>query len=188
MLNIKQLFDDVYFIIAKKQTFFEFILNLTFVLIIFIILVILYWDSINRSIISNGRCKININDSDITYNLSIFSKTNDKDTNNANIINISYDNSEEHNSKIDCACPSGNIPNDFKIPVWDDADKKIKEQSKFCYCDKNYQTPITNKTNNVIGKDNIKLDGDAFLIDYYNGLLDAYDSGKTNYYPIDFNR
>jgi len=187
MINLKQIFDDIYFIIAKKQTFFEFILNLTFVLIIFIIIVILYWDSINRSIISNGRCKININDSDITYNLNIFSKTNSPDTNNTNLINISYDNTEEHNHKIDCACPYGNIPNDFNIPMWNNVEQKVYNARKVCFCDKNYQSPITNSITNTINKDKLKLDGDAFLIDYYNGLLDSYQFGKSKYHPIDFN-
>ena len=74
MINFKQIFDDIFIIIAKKQSIFEFILNLTFVLIIFIILVILYWDNINRTIINTGRCKIALNNSDLTYNLNIYRK------------------------------------------------------------------------------------------------------------------
>ena len=53
MINIKGIIDDIFIIISKKQTLFEFLLNLSFVLIIFAIIVIFYWDSINRSIIHN---------------------------------------------------------------------------------------------------------------------------------------
>jgi len=180
MINIKQIIDDIYIIIGKKQSFFEFILNLSFVLIIFIILVILYWDNINRSIINKGRCKISINNSDVTYNLNIY----DKET-KTNIINISYDNSDSKHHKIDCACPIGNTINEFNIPVWNQEQKKFYDSRKVCYCDNDYKTNITTNDQKLI-KSKINLDGDAFLIDYYDGLLDAYESGKTKYTSINF--
>jgi hypothetical protein len=182
MINIKQIIDDIYIVIGKKQSFFEFILNLSFVLIVFIILVILYWDNINRSIINNGRCKIAVNNSDVTYNLNIYDKTK-----NTNIIEISYDNTPEHNYKIDCACPVGNTINEFYVPVWSQTENKIENRRKVCYCDNNYKTDVSDNVNNNIIKNKIGLDGDGFLIDHYSGLLDAFETGKTQYTSIDFN-
>jgi signal transduction histidine kinase len=61
MFNYKIFIDDIYNVISQKHTFFELLLNITFVLIIFLLIFIFYWDSINRSIIKKNRCKIHIN-------------------------------------------------------------------------------------------------------------------------------
>lgn len=182
MINFKQIFDDIYVIIAKKQSFFEFLLNLTFILIISIILIILYWDSINRSIINTGRCKIAINSGDLTYNLNIYDKKE-----NTHLFDISYDNTDDKNYKVECSCPIGDTVNKFQIPVWNNKNRQIDKLDKYCYCDKTYTQNVIDTTTNTMDKDKINMDGDAFLIDYYNGLFDSVQSGRNNYEPINFN-
>ena len=173
MINIKGIIDDIFIIISKKQTLFEFLLNLSFVLIIFAIIVIFYWDSINRSIIHNSRCKVSIDNSDITYNLNV---SINKDNDNANLFNISYDNSKEKNVKIECACPIGEQINKFNIPFYNTRDNKVEELNKYCYCEKDYQY-------NSDEMEKLNLDGDAFMIDYYGDLFSKY-AGGNNYSSI----
>jgi len=157
MINLKILISDFYNILNTKQTFFELLLNLTFILILLIIAIIFYWDSINRKIIDTSRCKIIINNDDSNYNLDIFDKNND-----AKIININYDNTKSHNIKINCACPVGTTQNEFNIPYFDYTDQKVnKDLYKYCMCDKEYKS-------NDVSEYNFK--GDAFLADYYKDL------------------
>ena len=183
MINFKKLFDDIFIIIAKKQSLFEFFLNLSFVLIIFIIVVILYWDSINRSIINNGRCKIKIDNSDVTYNLEFYNT----ERNNTNIFNISYDGDvDKHNVKVDCACPVGETPNNFKVPVYDYNTKRVSKINKFCYCDTKYDGDGVNNSVGGIDMTNVKMDGDAFLMDYYTGFYASYNSGYPEYQALEF--
>lgn len=167
MINIKGIIDDIFIIISKKQTLFEFLLNLSFVLIIFAVIVIFYWDNINRSIIHNSRCKVSIDNSDLTYNLKVYN------TNNDNLFDISYDNTIEKNIKIDCACPNGETINKFIIPYYNNIDKNTQQIDKFCYCDKNYKysTSILN---------DVKLDGDTFMMDYYKTLFDNFSTGTLD--------
>jgi len=165
MINIKGIIDDIFIIISKKQTLFEFLLNLSFVLIIFAIIIIFYWDSINRSIIHNSRCKVSIDNTDSTYNLDVFNKDNNK------LFNISYDNTNEHNVKIECSCPEGETINKFPIPYYNNKDNKVEQLSKYCYCDKNY-----NYTTESLN--DFKLDGDGFMVDYYGDLFKSYSSGN----------
>lgn len=182
MINLKKIFDDIFIIITKKQSLFEFFLNLTFVLIIFIIIVLLYWDSINRSIINNGRCKININNTDVNYNLEFYNKPQG----NTNIFNISYDGTPKHNLKVDCACPIGETPNKFQVPIYDYESKKINKIDKFCYCDAKYDGETVNDNIGSINMNNVSMDGDAFLMDYYTGFYNNYSKGYQNYHPIEF--
>ena len=183
MINFKKIFDDIFIIIAKKQSLFEFFLNLSFVLIIFIIVVILYWDSINRSIINNGRCKVKIDNSDVTYNLEFYNTQR----NNTNIFNISYDGDvDKHNVKVDCACPIGETPNNFKVPVYDYNTKRVSKINKFCYCDTKYDGESVNTSVGGIDMTNVKMDGDAFLMDYYTGFYASYNSGYPEYQALEF--
>jgi hypothetical protein len=170
MISFKKIIDDIFIIISKKQTLFEFLLNFSFVLIIFAIATLLYWDNINRSIITNNRCKISIDNEDLTYNLKVYNPNKE----NANIFDISYDNTNEKNVKIDCSCPVGETVNKFKIPYYDKKDEKIRQVEKYCYCNKDYKYELENL------KD-LSLDGDAFLIDYYDKLYDKYSYGNVNY-------
>lgn len=164
MINIKGIIDDIFIIISKKQSLFEFLLNLSFVLIIFTIIVIFYWDSINRSIIHNSRCKVSIDNSDASYNLKV---SNEK---NASLFDISYDNTKDNNIKIDCSCPVGEKINKFTIPFYNNRDKKVEDLTKYCYCAEDYNYKTENLTN-------FKLDGDAFLVDYYDKLFDKRSDG-----------
>ena len=67
MINLNLIINEFYNIFNRKQTFFEIILNLSFILILVVIAIIFYWDSINRSIIKNSRCKVMINSEDDSY-------------------------------------------------------------------------------------------------------------------------
>ena len=168
MINIKYLFDDIYMVMMKKQTIFEILLHLTFILIIFLLIVIFYWDTIKRNILKTARCKITMDNSDSQFNVRLF----DKNT-NSSIININYDNTKKHNSKIDCVCPRGNELNHFKdIPVFNSDTKKVEKQDKICYCDDNYKKNIYDENIGALDNDNILLDGDSFLVNFYGGLLD----------------
>lgn len=159
MINIKEIIDDIFNIITKKQTIFEIVLNLSFILIIFIIIGIFYWDSINRSIINNSRCKVSMNNSDLTYNVNFM-----KD--NTNIYNISYDNTIEKNMKIDCTCPIGETINKFDISYYNQKDQKLEQMTKYCYCDNTYSYDMN-------GKKELQMEGDAFLVDYYRTLYNS---------------
>ena len=166
MINLKVIFTDIYNVMSKQQTFFEFILNLSFILIILIIATIFYWDNINRTIIKNGRCKITLNNDDVIYNLKMIEKTT-----NQSVLNISYDNTKDHNVKIDCVCPTGNRVNAFKeIPVYNYDMKQVEIYDKYCYCDDDYRSKIIGDDGLTIQPANLIYDGDAFLIDYYKEL------------------
>jgi len=54
MINIKYLFDDIYMVMMKKQTIFEIVLHLSFILIVFLLIVIFYWDTIKRNILKTA--------------------------------------------------------------------------------------------------------------------------------------
>lgn len=168
MITFKKIIDNIFIIISKKQTLFEFLLNFSFVLIIFAIATLLYWDNINRSIISNNRCKISIDNEDLTYNLKVYNPNKD----NANIFDISYDNTNKNNIKIDCSCPVGETINKFGIPYYDKKDEKIRQVEKYCYCNKDYSYNQEDLTK-------LSFDGDAFLVDYYDKLYDKYAYGNV---------
>lgn len=143
-------------ILTKKYSFLEILLNVSFILIIGLILYIFYWHNINRKIAKINRCKINLNSEGGIYNLyGIHNQTK--------IYKVRYDNSTKHNASIDCSCPIGNIPNKFKIPIYDAETKNTEIYDKYCVCDKYYDTSENNA---------IYYDGDPFLIDYYKNNYD----------------
>lgn len=161
MINLKVLIDDFYNILNTKQTFFELLLNLSFVLILLIIAVIFYWDSINRSIINNSRCKIIMNNEDNIFNLFAYDKEK-----TAKLFDISYDNTKKHNVKISCACPVGDQQNKFNVPYYDYETQTVnKDLYKYCKCDKDYSAAAS--------IDTYTLEGDAFLTDYYKDIYKA---------------
>ena len=167
MINIKILFDDIYMVMMKKQTFFEIILHLSFVLIIFLLITIFYWDTINRKVINTSRCKVSLDNSDSLFNVRFF----DKNT-NTSVLNISYDNTPKHNYRVECVCPAGNELNDFKeIPVFNNDNKKVEKITKNCYCDQNYKNSIMDDANTELSQENMIIDGDSFLVDYYQNLF-----------------
>ena len=154
MINLKILISDFYNILNTKQTFFELLLNLTFVLILLIIAVIFYWDNINRSIINTSRCKIIMNNEDNIFNLYAY-----KSDKSAKLFDISYDNTKKHNIKIDCSCPAGESVKKFNVPYYDYEDQKVnKDLYKYCKCDNDYSSETPSS---------FVFEGDAFLKDYY---------------------
>lgn len=169
MFNFGILINKFYDIFNRQQTIFEIILNLSFVLILFIIAFIFYWDSINRSVINTSRCKAIIKNDDSTYTVNFYS---DQNTKNNKLYSISYDNTRNHNVKISCdgicgktSSDSGVVKNNINIPYFDYKEQKIDETyTKICYCDNNYNLDaITNyNTHKTLG-----MDGDGFLADYY---------------------
>jgi hypothetical protein len=174
MLNIKYLFDDIYMVMTKKQTIFEILLHLSFILIIFLLIFIFYWDTIKRSILKTSRCKITLDNSDGQYNVRIFDKVT-----NSSIININYDNTKNHNYKVDCVCPTGNELNTIKnIPVYDSKNGQTELIDKNCYCDANYKDNIYNSDFGGLDTNNILLDGDSLLVNFYGGLLDDIQDSK----------
>jgi len=169
MKTFNMFINDIYEVITKKHTIFEFLLNLTFVLILVVIGVIFYWDTINRSIVKTSRCKITLNNNDLNYNLQFYN------TDNIKLYNLSYDNTPQHNVKIDCACPKGDVANTFTIPYYNDETKKISNKVlKHCFCDNSYNQD----------SDKYLIDGDAFLVDYYKDIYKTY-GGLDNFARVD---
>lgn len=174
MINIKYLFDDIYMVMMKKQTLFEILLHLSFILIVSLLIIIFYWDTIKRNILKTSRCRITLDNSDNQFNVRFF----DKNT-NSSIININYDNTKKHNYKIDCVCPTGNELNVIKdIPVYNNEIKVVEKVDKICYCDDNYKKNIYDDSIGGLDNDNILLDGDSFLVNFYGGLLDDIKQTK----------
>jgi hypothetical protein len=188
MFNFGILINKFYDIFNKQQTIFEIILNLSFILILFLIAFIFYWDSINRSVLNTSRCKAIIKNDDSNYTAYFYSDVNTK---NNKLFSISYDNTRSHNVKISCegvcnkaSTDAGAIQNNIEIPFYDYKDQKIdKSYTKRCYCDKNY---IENNIGYSWHRD-LGIDGDEFLADYYKNFynegseLTTYD--KKLYFP-----
>jgi hypothetical protein len=168
MINLKVLINDFYNILNTKQTMFELLLNLTFILILLIIGVIFYWDNINRKIINTSRCKIIMNNEDNVFNMDIYNS--DMST---KLLTVNYDNTKKHNVKIDCACPAGNTVNKFDVPYYDYVDQKINTTNeKYCKCDRDYKTGI-----DTVSK--YKFAGEPFLTDYYEKIYTELPSNNN---------
>jgi hypothetical protein len=165
MIKIKILFDDIYNVLTQKHTLFEFLLNLSFILIIFIIIIVFYWDSINRNIIKTGRCRVTLDNTDSMFNMSVYDKNN-----NTQLLNISYDNTENHKYDISCTCPKGDYVNKFEnIPIYNVKDDTFEGVTKYCYCDdEKYAENIYDNDLTKFKYNDIILDGDSFLVNYYN--------------------
>jgi hypothetical protein len=137
---------------SKGFTAIEIIMNLSFILIIFLIIYIFYWHSINRKVSTLNRCKINLN-SDGGSIYTIYGKH--KQT---KIYKIRYDNTEDHNVYIDCVCPIGNMPNKFEVKAYNKRKDKFETAEKYCNCDKYY---------NLNEKNALNYSGDEFLVSHY---------------------
>jgi hypothetical protein len=143
-------------VLTKKISSFELLLNVSFVLIIGLIIFIFYWHNINWKVAKLNRCKINLNSEGSIYNLyASYDQTK--------LYKVRYDNSTKHNASIDCACPSGNIPNTFNIPAYNTETRETEIIKKYCICDKYYDTTEKNK---------IHYNGDNFLVDFYSTKYD----------------
>jgi hypothetical protein len=137
-------------VFSKGFSTIEIIMNISFILIILLIIYILYWHNINRKIAKLNRCKINLNSQGSIY--TVYGKYN-----NTKLYKIKYDNTENHNVSVDCVCPPGNIPNKFNIKAFNTRTNKTQNADKYCNCDKYYNA----------NKKDMKYSGDDFLIDYH---------------------
>lgn len=147
----KSIINSLNEVLIKKISSFEILLNISFVLIIGLIIYIFYWHNINWKVAKLNRCKINLNSEGSIYNLyASYDQTK--------LYKVRYDNSTKHNVSIDCSCPSGNIPNTFDVAAYNAETQKTEFVKKYCVCDKFYDTTEKNKIN---------YSGDNFLIDYY---------------------
>lgn len=154
-------------VFSKGFTVIEIIMNLSFILIIFLIIYIFYWHSINRKVAKLNRCKINLNTEGSIY--TIYGKYKQK-----KLYKIKYDNTEDHKVYVDCVCPVGNMPNKFEIKAYNKQKNKVESVDKYCNCDKYY---------NLNEKDALKYSGDDFLVDYYTNNK---DKNAENMKPISF--
>ena len=144
-------------ILSKRYTLIELILHISFILIIFLIIYIFYWHSINRKVAKINRCKISLkNDGDI---YSVYASYNQ-----SKLYKVDYNSNDTKDISIECTCPTGNVPNRFDVPVYDVENKVSNIYNKYCVCDQNYATDTTNANN-------INYDGDEFLVDYYSNYL-----------------
>ena len=64
------------------------------------------------------------------------------------------------------------------IPVYNNDERKIDKIEKNCYCDQNYYKNIYDDSIGGLDNDNILLDGDSFLVNFYGGLLDDIKNVK----------
>ena len=146
--------NSFYDILTKKISGVELLLNISFILIIGVIIYIFYWHSINRQISKLNRCKIALRSDGGLYNL--YGLYND-----TKLYRIRYDNSTKHNVSVTCTCPTGNTPNTFKLPVYNGDTKETENFTKYCMCDKVYDN------------DNSKItfNGDNFLTSYYASYM-----------------
>lgn len=138
-------------VLSRGFSSFELLLNISFILILGIIIYIFYWHSINRSIAKINRCKINLNSGGGIYNIyGIYDQTK--------LYNVRYDVANNNNVSITCSCPAGNTPNTFKVKAYNSETETTETIKKHCICDKYYNTDDNHK---------FYYNGDSFLIDYY---------------------
>ncbi len=183
MFNFGIFINKFYDIFNKQQTIFEIILNLSFVLILFIIAFIFYWDSINRSVINTSRCKAIIKNDDSSYTVNFYS---DRETKKNKLYSVSYDNTRNHNVKITCegscgksSSDSGVIKNNINIPYFDYKEQKIDgSYTKICHCDRNYNLDGSLNYGNHA---TLGMDGDEFLADYYKTFYKGIPANPSTY-------
>ena len=171
MLNnidgIKIQFFKIFDILKEKISFSELLLNTLFIILLFIITSIIYWDTINSKVAQNSRCKKQLELSSSNKNTYNILAT---DKNNKPLFNISYDTSQ-NNTNVECACNVGTFMNNFtKIPVRNLKNNTNSLIDKSCTCDKYYD----------IGYNNEKViyQGDPGIIRYMNNNnnTDFFDS------------
>ena len=142
---------------ALKQRFnpYEVALNIVFILILLLLSMIFYWDSINSRISATSRCK---------RQMDIYNKYNGvhvveaKDISQNPLYKISYD-TAQNNTNVECACKTGKYINYFNnIPVRDIKKNQDVKIDKVCSCDKYYNVGIMS--------DNVIYDGEPGIMRY----------------------
>jgi Tfp pilus assembly protein PilE len=151
---------------SKGFTVIEIIMNVSFILIILLIIYIFYWHSINRKVAKLNRCKINLNSEGSIYNIYVKHKQ-------TKLYKIKYDNTDDNNVTVDCVCPVGNMPNKFEVKAYNKRKNKVESANKYCNCDKFY---------NLNDKNALNYSGDDFLVDYYKNK-DNLNNNKSLKFP-----
>ena len=142
--NIVNNIDNNFFdILTNGWNLYEILLNLLFIILVIVISIIIYWDTINRKVENNSRCK---KQKDLYDKLNGIFTINVKDKSGDNLFNINYDfNKKEENIK--CNCKYGEYANSFKnipIRVLRNNTNIITHNELPCKCDKYYDYNINN--------------------------------------------
>ena len=154
---ISDILDEIYDIFTSPYYIGEFLLNLFFVILVIIITVIIYWDTINNMVSSKSRCKRQLN---IINNTNGEYLINARDKNNNKLFNISY-NISAKSTNVECDCNEGDVVNTFEnINVRNLRTNTDTTINKTCSCDKYYDTGA--------GGLEILYDGEPGIIRYMN--------------------
>ncbi len=138
---------------------YELLLNVSFLLILGLIIYIFYWHSINRNIAKINRCKINLNSGGDTFSIyGIYDQTK--------VYKVNYDTANNNNVTINCSCPAGNTLNTFKVKAYNAETDRTETIRKHCICDRYYNTDDKHK---------FYYNGDSFLVDYYTNNKDKLE-------------
>ncbi len=154
--------DELYLTIYRlidifKQQFHagELFINLLFIILVIIISMIIYWDTINNSVAKHSRCK---------RQMDIYNKTkgmyviNALDKSRDPLYTISYD-INQNNTNVECSCKTGKYINYFNnIPVKNLRNNRDEKIDKICSCDKYYNVGVLNE--------NIMYDGEPGVMRY----------------------
>lgn len=155
----------------KNWNIYEVTLNILFIFLLVLIGMLIYWDSINKKISKNSRCR---------RQKELYNKTkgiftiNVKSKNNEDLFKIDYDMTNKKEN-IECACPKGNMNNTFsKVPIrLLKKNENAYSEELFCKCDKEYVYDNNHK-------DNI-LEGEPELIRYMHNQDNDDFFKKINY-------
>ena len=165
------IFDEIYYIFSTKYEISEILLNFFFIVLVIIITLIIYWDSINGYVSSNSRCKRQLN---IINNITGEYLINARDKNNRDLFNITY-NMDKRSVSVECGCNNGDVVNNFAgIKVRDIKNDKDLDISKQCMCDKYYDTEMGSE---------IIYDGEPGILRYINSGDETFFTNtilKTN--------
>lgn len=148
------LFDD--------WSMYEIILNILFIILLIIISVLIYWDTINRNIINKSRC-LKFND---LLNEGVF-KLIVKNNKGVNLFEIEYDFKKQETRFGKFFLPKGSVVNDItinKFPYWNFVENELSKYNiiKTSKFDKNYFENL----NGDFSTDNFIFDGEPKLISF----------------------
>ena len=167
--NINNKFYEAF--LPKNWNIYEISLNILFVFLLIMISILIYWDSINRKISSNSRCR---------KQKELYNKTNGiytidvKTKNNENLFKVNYD-INNNTETIECSCNKGNNNNTFtKIPIRILKTNENKySEDLYCKCDKEYSYDNSHK--------DLILEGEPELVRYMNNQDTDDFFNKINY-------
>lgn len=146
---------SVYDSFRQRFNPYELALNIIFILIIMVLSMIFYWDSINSRVSATSRCK---------RQMDIYNKNkgeyviNAKDISQNPLYKITYD-TKQNNTNIECTCKSGKYVNYFNnIPIRDVRKNIDSKVDKVCSCDQYYNVGILSE--------NVAYDGEPGVLRY----------------------